>query len=336
MRLYLAQSSSLEVMRYMRSIDDGLVQGTPVRARSLRDAAYKWAHLKELDTTAEQILSHVNDRIHAFVPKREHANKTKHLVTHVISNAVPLGTFIDIGHGICLSTVPFLLSQLALQLDLVDWLLIGMELCGHYSHWKLPPISMEQTIAQAQASSESKGVTMQLRPASSTSRIASYLERANGMRGVSKARDRLRWLADNSASPMETSVYLLLCLPRRLGGYGFPKPVLNPKVTISTPEGKKERYPDLYWTAQSIDVEYESDLEHSGEWSRYRDSKRMVSLVAARITVLPLTRYQLMDVDSFDSFAKSLGKLIGVRIRALPSDWGYLRSQLRASVLPRA
>ncbi|MBQ1450133.1 MAG: hypothetical protein IIZ12_04265 [Eggerthellaceae bacterium] len=159
------------------------------------------------------------------------------------------------------------------------------------------------------------------------------MARQSALRGSVGANAALKWVIDNSASPMETAVYLLLCLPKRLGGYGLPKPILNPKLIISTPDGTKERYPDLYWIGASIDVEYNSDLSHSGEWARYRDSKREVELTVANVRVLPLTRRQLMSVSEFDAFAQGLRKMLGIRSRKVDSEWAYRRDELRGRLL---
>jgi len=126
---------------------------------------------------------------------------------------------------------------------------------------------------------------------------------------------------------------MLLCLPKRLGGYGLPRPILNPKLIISNPDGAKERYPDLFWLGPNIDVEYNSDTDHSGEWARYRDSKREVELTVANVRVLPLTRAQLMDVGGFDAFAQGLRRMLGVRSRKPDLEWEMRRAELRQALL---
>ena len=102
---------------------------------------------------------------------------------------------------------------------------------------------------------------------------------------------------------METAVYLLLCLPKRLGGYGLPKPILNPKIIISNPDGP------------------------------YRDSRREIELTVANIKVLPLTRQQLMSADGFDAFAQGLRRLLGIRSRSFDAQWMYRRDELRQTLL---
>ncbi len=334
MKLYLAYESSLELVRYLRSTGDGTIEGTPVRARTLRDAIRSDGQLDGLDSTAQRLLEHTGDQIHAFVSRREHVTKTSRLSTHLLSGSVPMGSFIDIGHDLLVSTPAFMFVQLATKLDFTELILVGLELCGHYSKWRLPPATFEEQQLSAREHKENRDTTFKLIPAARAQRISAYVERNNGMRGVSKARTALKWLLDESASPMESALYLLLCLPRARGGYGLPQPTLNPKVTISTTDGITERYPDLYWIARAIDVEYNSDDDHSGEWARYRDSRREVQLVTNKITVLPLTRVQLMNVDLFYEFADGLRKLLGERKRTTRFDWEARRAALRAVVLP--
>lgn len=91
--------------------------------------------------------------------------------------------------------------------------------------------------------------------------------------------------------------------------------------------------PDLFWLGPNIDVEYNSDAEHSGEWARYRDSRREVELAVADVRVLPLTRPQLMDADSFDAFAQGLRRMLGIRSRTPDAGWAHRRAELRHTLL---
>ena len=331
MRLYLAQQSALEVMRHLRSVGDGTLEGRRTRVKTLKDAIGTMAQLSELDSTADRILSHVEGALHVYVPTREAASRTRRIIPHVWGGNVPYGAFVDIGHNICVSSPEFLFAQMSLQLEKVELIMLGMELCGSYSKWRLPPASAEESRLALQA--EGRGVTFELRPATTTRRLKDFIGRNEGMRGVTRTRGALRYVLDSSASPMETATCLLLNLPRHLGGYGLPAPVLNPQVTVSTSQGKEVRYPDLYWREASLDVEYQSDQEHSGEWSRYRDSKRMVILTASHVTVLPLTRAQLMSEADFDEFAHAVRKLLGVRRRQDDDEWRWRRHALRETTL---
>ena len=333
MRLYLAGESALELIRYLRSTnDDGRLGGEPVRRKTLGDAICRAADVKSLDETATRWLEHVSAPIHAFVGDRAQCTRTKALVTHVLDGGMRGGLFLDLGHDICISTPQFVFMQIAEKISLVETLRIGMELCGHYSRWRMEPRVLGDGYYKEYE--ENRACTFLLPAAMRVQGVVAFLEGMKGRRGAVKARAAAKWLLDESASPMETATYLLLCLPRRVGGYGLPKPMLNPKLVVKGPTGESERYPDLYWKSHNIDVEYNSDSAHSGEWARYRDSKREVELVVANVKVLPLTRNQLFDEDDFNAFAQGLRKLLAVRRRELDAGWEACRNELREALLP--
>ncbi len=334
MNLYLGYESSLELVRYLRSTGDGTIEGTSVRRGRLRSPLSSVHDLQSLDNTAEQWLSHVSRPIHAFVDKPARQTRTSKLVTHVWGPDVPNGTFVDIGHGIFISSAPALFLQLATMMDTAELAFVGMELCGEYSRWHLPLGGMGDPLYTGYE--ENREYTYDLDRLTTRAKIESYLVRNPGARGAVKARAALKWVLDNAKSPMETGVYLQLCLPRRLGGYGLPLPILNPKVTVGGAGGERVLSPDLFWKASGIDVEYNSDYAHSGEWNRHKDSKREVELVVSKVTVLPLTRTQVMNVDEFDTFATGLRKLMGIRARPLDAAWKERRAALRTITLPGA
>lgn len=332
MRLYLGPESSLELIRYLRSVNgsDGL-EGAMVRKRILNDAINTVRGIRELDAAAQGWLSHVNPPIRAFVADKSRGTSTKQLVTRVFGQDVPYGAFLNLGHGVCICTPAFTFMGLAPSMSAPKLLQVGMEFCGSYSRWRLAPPAMPG-ISQT-ASDEDRHCTYGVPPVLNAKRLEAFIEHKAGLRGVVSARGAVRWLANYSASPMETAVYLLLCLPRRLGGYGLPRPALNPKLTISNPDGPKVRYPDLFWLGPNIDVEYNSDSSHSGTWARYHDSRREVELTVGDVRVLPLTRAQLMDVDGFDDFAHGLRRMLGVRSRTPDANWSTRRDKLRETLL---
>jgi len=333
MQLYLGPTSSLELIRFLRASNGAEgIEGTPVRKRRLSDAINTVKAVKELDITAQLWLEHIEQPIHAFVPERKKGTSTKHLITHVFSQQIPNGAFLNLGHGVCICTPQFTFLQLASKLEPLELLALGIELCGAYSRWN--PNARGDGLAAIRDRENARSCTYELPPAIKAQRLAAFVDRMSGRQGAIGARKVMRWVLDGSASPMETATYLLLCLPRRLGGYGLPKPMLNPVLKISGPDGVKKRYPDLFWHGPNIDVEYNSDEAHSGEWARYRDSKREVELAVADVRVLPLTRPQLMDAHEFDGFAHGLRRMLGIRSRPFDPDWSYRRDELRRFLLP--
>ncbi len=87
------------------------------------------------------------------------------------------------------------------------------ELCGTYG---IPTVALVPTTASSALSPRLPS--------------ARFIEAAGDMPGTVKARKALRFIASGSASPMETCMVMLLCLPLRLGGYNLPKPQMNREV----------------------------------------------------------------------------------------------------------
>ena len=328
MPLYLYGQSALDVTRHLRAIEGGALPGSPSRPRRLSSAFYTHRQLNELSHQTKLLLSHVNGPIHALVPAQNMLTRSKRIVTHLWSHDIPGGAYLNLGNKAFLPTPAFLLLQMAVQLDEVELISLGLELCGYYSKSENP------NLAPTHASDyEPHDCTFELEPATTVAKLTRFIERRTGERGFRAARHVLMRILNNSASPMESTTYLLLCLPKRLGGYALPKPQFNVKVTVTTSTTTTARFPDLYWHSHSLDVEYDSDRDHWGQWSRYRDAKRTVELVTEKITVLPLTRMQIMNAREFHAFATSVRRILGIRSRTPRPEWYGKHENLRNRLL---
>ena len=186
MKLYLAADSSLELIRYLRSTngEDGLT-GKTTRKRMLGDAINSSRAVDELDETAQRWLGHVSRPIQAFVPDKTKGTSTKSLVTHVFGQPTPHGTFLDIGHDICICAPQFALMGIAEKADLVETIRIGMELCGFYSQWRLRPDRMGDPYFRE--FSEEKSCTFELPPFMRAKKAQAFIERSAAIRGSKSA-----------------------------------------------------------------------------------------------------------------------------------------------------
>ena len=145
------------------------------------------------------------------------------------------------------------------------------------------------------------------------------------MRGREIATRALQFVADNSASPMETKLTMFLCLKRTMGGYGLPFPKLNYPIEPTSAARKaahKQRYVlDLYWPKRKIDVEYDSDSYHASSEGIASDAQRRNALQLMGITVITVTRGQLYNAASFDRTARTIATSIGVRLPKTSQRW---------------
>lgn len=134
----------------------------------------------------------------------------------------------------------------------------------------------------------------------------------------------MKHIADNSASPMESKLALILSLPMRLGGFGLPLPKLN--NLIVDPETSKRFYCDLYWEGKvRVDLEYDSALFHSTPSKLNKDALRRTNLAKLGIVVLNCNYPTVSNPASLRKTAHTIKKLLGIRNRKPPQ--GYYEKQ---------
>lgn len=287
----------------------------------LTDLTQEEAEERETPKPADpptSILRRLKKPLHVLVPERTDGTRTGTLVPHVWSGPIPLRSFIQIEPGVFLSTPAFTFLQMATEMTRLELVKMAMEFCGFYARDR-----------------ESGGYVFQIDPVCSVKTLGRFVSRAKGYRGAKPASAALNYVCDHAASHMETALYLLLCLPLKQGGYGLPKPELNPKVVVRQASGPSTCYPDLYWRGLSIDVEYDSDAEHSGPSAHYKDSKRMVAIVCNKISYLSISTGQLNRAQDLDNVARGLARMLKRRIRIIDEmAWKKDRMLLRAALLP--
>ena len=136
---------------------------------------------------------------------------------------------------------------------------------------------------------------------------------------------------------METVLAILLVMPFRLGGYGFPLPEMNrrvdPKVLAMKGSGKRFYKCDLLWPDFAVAAEYDSSLFHSDSKSIADDSIRRGNLALSGVDVVTVTDKQVFGEAEFDKTARQLALKLGRRIQIRDSDFTIRRRELRELLL---
>lgn len=282
----------------------GIVCGEAIAfgAGRTREPAKLKPSAREIRALQEGRLSFASDPLHVMVPDKTAANAVKHLACHVHSGALPSGSFVRIEDGLLLCSPELSFLHLATRLPLPHLVKLGFELCSLYT---LQPDG-------------TAGYGRPL-PPTTVRALDAYLERCAGMRGVASARRALRFVGNASGSPMETALAIVLCLPRHLGGYGLPLPLLNFRIDAPqrdrASDEKSYYLCDLYWPQAKVAVEYDSDLEHTGPRRIAEDAQRRNDLADLGITTITATREQVMDGEKLDRIAQQLRRRLHMRAR---------------------
>ena len=174
-------------------------------------------------------------------------------------------------------------------------------------------------------------------PLTSLREMRAFLHAHQQIRGASKALRAIDLAIDHLGSPYETILYLLLCLPRKLGGYGLPKPVANrsimPKSRDAHLVAQRDFYPDLLWRDKQLVVEYDSFKHHSAPEQTEHDARRRNDLESIGYRVMVANRSIVSSAALFSQFADKVRRELGARSRPETEHCRNSRTQLRKLLL---
>ncbi len=164
----------------------------------------------QIDTGALWKLGIDEKPISLLVSKEANRRRSQNLSPHIWSEKHPSRSFYKVEEGLYMSTPEATFFQLGNSLSLVQLITIGYELCGSYG-------------LNDQAD---KGFVRK-DPRSNPRFIKRYLDKCSRLHGIKTAKRASNYVVEGSASPMESLLSMLLCLPPLLGGFGLPRPELN-------------------------------------------------------------------------------------------------------------
>ena len=273
----------------------------------------------EADRASDPILAALPLPLHLAVstPAARRASSYKHC--HTMARPLP-EAFVQVSPDVFVQAPPHLCAELARHLPLVPFLCLLYSLTGHYvSHDNAPltPVAPLTSVDDLR-------------------RFAVAHPRTPGMKPLLAA---LPFVADNSASPMETALALLLCLPCAQGGFGLPLPVLNRPVAVDARQGLsvgQQTYRcDLLWPEPGLAIEYDGEQYHTGTFRIAHDVGRRNDLAYLGITVLVATKRQLFDARAFHGLALQVAHHLRARLRHTQTryDWGERNAALRSTLL---
>ena len=243
-----------------------------------------------------------DEELHFLVPGKAAFNEIQHATCHASSTPLPAGALVRVDGGLMVCSPEFAFLQVAKETPTKQLARIGSELCALYR--------------RAPDGSVTYGRVL---PTTTKRALDAFLQRCKGREGVVAARKGLRYVVEAAASPMELGVAHALCLPPRMGGYGLPWPLLNYRVDV--PKAKRSLVEksyylcDLFWPEAMLDLEYDSDQEHTGSTRIAADSDRRNDLHVLGIEVVTATREQVGSDAGLDRLARQIASQLGVRIR---------------------
>ena len=248
MSLALSHYSALQLMRMLRCNEEnpndmdrtGLLEPKPWfkerwSARELSPETWQWPRpTKTLP-------------LHVLVPTRASRLRMPRVTSHVALHLPPKSMIYIDRH--CSMVCPELLFlQLASVFSFPALVMLGYELCGHYSRMPDNPFFGD--------------VTDGIDAVTSVEAISSYLNATYRMPGKETAKRALQYVCDDALSVPEAVLGTMYSLPTDDSGYGMDPITLNQRVTVrddEDEEGPKARYPDLTFSFAPIGINYDGE-----------------------------------------------------------------------------
>ena len=142
-------------------------------------------------------------------------------------------------------------------------------------------------------------------------------------RGGTLSHDAMRWVIDGLNSPMETVLYLMLCLPPAWGGLGLPRPRSNWFLDVPDhlQRGKRQAriVPDMLWPEFSLIAEYFGKDAHIGH--EVPDVERQELAQDMGYSVITFWKEDVSDLRRFNAKARSLASHMGRKLPKPTEDF---------------
>lgn len=170
------------------------------------------------------------------------------------------------------------------------------------------------------------------RPLSSKKKILTFLEHNPRIPGSKDLRAVLPWITENTASPPEAILAMMLRLPFRLGGFqldGFEtNRRLSPSQKAQVLAERRTLVPDILFETSRLVLEYDSTAEHTSALQLARDAKKRMALEADGYKVITVTAKQLRSDEGMQQIAKQIYHHMGLRFRPQSSAFASNQRKL--------
>lgn len=317
MTILLSHTTALRFWRSSARRGEALASS---RRASTQRARIALTRCKKVDIPISLLTEFESGAVDMLVGSKGVRVRTARVASHVWSLPVPNNSFCACSKNVVVSSPEFCFLQMASTLSIVELIQLGFELCGTYSM-------------------RDEGFSVADGSLTTVAQLGRFLEAAQGLRGLDKARRAVRYLINGSASPMETAFAMLLCLPYALGGYGIRRPQLNYRTevpaSLRAEAGRSICVFDMCWPALRLACEYDSNTWHSDAAAIDKDARRRnAMLILFGYRSITVSWAQVVDPAAFNRLARQIARATGKRLRY--RDPGFTRAHfaLRECVLP--
>ena len=307
MSVTLSHQSALDVMRTLRC--EGLIM-SDMDVVSLASPSAWVGNRLGMNNFSSDVWNWqqptANRPLHILVPRAKDRTRGKTVVAHVACSDLPADSVLWLDEHASIVCPELLFLQMAESFSLPALVMLGLELCGHFSRHPYAPLASD--------------VVDGIPAATSVKRLKTYLSSFKWVRGLDKARVALQYVCDHAVSAPEAVLATMYGLPPAEGGYGLGPVRLNERVELGDTGalGKaKNRYPDLMFDFAALGLNYDGakhfdvmDLMDAAEaFARSEGAERDAARNALRGKIL-LTRAKVIDDNLRDRQLAAQGRIV--------------------------
>lgn len=232
---------------------------------------------------------------------------------------IPPGAVRVVAPGIHMCTPELAFVQMAPILGVTALVRLGLSLCAGY--WLEPE----------------HGDIVRREALTSVTRIREFIARSGRRAAIERCRRAAALLADGAVSPREIVLYMLCCMPARMGGYGLGGALFNRGIKIKDEEvflldrpDREVVRPDISWPGTNVRAEY---LGHDHDCKIEEDRRRDNLVTALGYRSFQVDASQVSDPVAFDVTMRQVAWALGRRIPERTDDWLQARGDLRQLLL---
>ena len=258
--------------------------------------------------------------LHVLVPSQRARVRGKVVMAHAAWRDMPAGSVLWLDEHSSVVCPELLFLQMAGNFSLPALVMLGMELCGHFSRRADEPLMGD--------------VVDGIPAATSVERLERYLTGFKGASGLAQARKALEYVRDHAMSAPEAVLATVFGLPPAEGGYGLGPVSLNDRVELNDSGSLskvRNRYPDLMFDFAPVGLNYDgvkhfdiADLMVAAEaFARAETSARDKARETLR-EKLTTTRAKVLDDNLRDRQLAAQGRIVFSVTKEDLSDGAHL------------
>lgn len=233
-RLMRAEGSNIHEMNALRLSDPSPWVGKRLDTKNFDSSVWRWGRPTKTRP------------LHILVPSRRSRIRGKGIVAHAARRDMPAQSTLWLDDNSSMVCPELLFLQMANSLSLPALVMLGLELCGHFTRQPDDPLMGE--------------VVDGLPAATDADSLANYLDGFKGAKGLSRARNAVAYVRDHAMSAPEAVLATMYELPPEEGGYGLGPVRLNERVQVNDADEltrNRYRYPDLMLELAPVGLNYD-------------------------------------------------------------------------------